>query len=97
MSDGLNKIKISMGEIEIVDIPTMYGMSDEQYRDFIQAGGLMWIDHHEILRSYVAEYPIATTREQLDILIEELQRLRSKMIPRDVPLVDVIEAPEESN
>lgn len=63
----------------------MRAMSDDEYRNFIHQdslGGLIYVDHHEVLRSFVADYPLATTREQLDILIEELQRLRSKMIPR---------------
>jgi hypothetical protein len=79
---SIQKIKVNVGEIEAVDIPTMNQMSDDQYRDFIRNDGLMFIDHRDVLRSFVADYPIATTREQLDILIEELQRLRSKMVPR---------------
>lgn len=72
------KIKLNR-EIEAVDIPTMSGMSDGEYRDFIQGDGLVFIDHHNVLRSSIADYPIATTREQLDIFIEELQRQRGKL------------------
>lgn len=69
-------------ELEVVDIPTMYEMSDGQYREFIASGELIYIDHHDVLRSYVADYPFATTREQMDIFIQELQKLRDKMVPR---------------
>ncbi len=76
------KIKFKMDEIECVDIPTMYAMSDSEYRAFLRNDSLMFVDHHDVLRSYVADYPLATTLEQLDILIEELHKLRQKMVPR---------------
>jgi hypothetical protein len=79
MISGPSKITVNVGEVEVVDIPTMNGMSNEQYRDFIRNDGLVLVDHHNVLRSSIAGYPLATTREQLDILIEELQMLRSKM------------------
>jgi hypothetical protein len=82
MSSAPTKITMNAGEVEVVDIPTMYGMSDEQYRDFLKQDGLMFVDHHEVLRDAIIGYPIATTREQLDILIEELQKLRGKMVER---------------
>lgn len=78
MSSVLKKIKVNR-EIEAVDIPTMNEMSDDEYRNFIQVDGLVFIDHHNVLRSSIADYPIATTREQLDIFIEELQRQRGKL------------------
>ncbi len=73
-----------MKEIECVDIPTMSRMSDDKYLEFLrqgELGGLMYVDHHDVLRSYVADYPLATSREQVDILMEYLQTLRSKMAP----------------
>lgn len=82
MSSLPKRIKLQSRELEVVDIPTMYEMSDEQYREFIASGELMYVDHHDVLRSYVADYPIATTREQMDMYIKELQRLRDKMVPR---------------
>ena len=81
----VTKIKFPLKEIECVDIPTMRGMSDAEYREFLSEGGLgglMYVDHHDVLRSYVADYPLATTLEQFDILIEYLQTLRRKMVPR---------------
>jgi hypothetical protein len=82
---SVTKIKFQMKEIECVDIPTMSGMSDNEYLEFVrlgELGGLMYVDHHDVLRSYVADYPLATSREQFDILIEYLQTLRSRMVPR---------------
>ena len=81
----VTKIKFPMKEIECVDIPTMRGMSDAEYQEFLregELGGLMYVDHHDVLRSYVADYPLASTLEQFDILIEYLQTLRRKMVPR---------------
>lgn len=80
---SMPKLKTNVGEIECFDIPTMHQMSDEEYRGIIDYG-LVYVDHHDVLRSYVAHYPIATTREQLDIFIEELQKLRRKMVSKGV-------------
>jgi len=77
MSSAPKKIKLSR-EIEAVDIPTMSKMSDEEYRNFVQAEGLFLIDHNA-LRSSIADYPIAITREQLDIFIEGLQKRRGEL------------------
>lgn len=82
MISTAEKIKLGTYEIECIDAPTMYKMSDDEYRAFIRNDELMYVDHHDLLRSFVADYPIATTLEQLDILIEELQRMRSKMVRR---------------
>jgi len=81
MSSGPAKIKQNI-DIETVDIPTMYAMSDNEYRQYVRSDGLVYVDHHDILRSAVAGYPLATTLEQLDILMEELHTLRNKMVPR---------------
>ncbi|WP_436546319.1 hypothetical protein [Janthinobacterium sp. RB2R34] len=66
-------------EIEAVDIPTMARMSDDEYQKFLETDGLLRIDHHDILRSAVAEYPLATRRSQLDMLISALQQCRERM------------------
>jgi len=70
-------------EITSIDIPTMRDLSDEDYREYVSKHGLMYVDHHEVLRSSVADYPLATSREQFDILIDELSKLRSRMEPRN--------------
>jgi len=66
-------------DIEATDIPTMAEMPDGEYRQFLASGGLFWIDHHDILRSTPAEYPLATSVSQLEILIEALQQCRHRM------------------
>lgn len=73
---------MNLGEAEIVDIPTMRKLLDEEYRLFIRDDGLVFIDHHDVLRCSMCACPLATTLEQMDILIKELQRLRAKMSPR---------------
>ena len=63
----------------------MREMSDSEYREFLregELGGLMYVDHHDVLRSYVADYPLATTLQQFDILIDHLHTQRRKMVPR---------------
>ena len=65
-------------EIEAVDIPTMDVMSPEDYREYLE-GGLLYIDHHDILRSVPAGYPIAVNREQLMILIEYLDGMKDRV------------------
>ena len=75
------KRKVNL-DVEAVDIPTMYELSDEGYREFVSDGGLVYVDQNEVLRSAAAGYPLAITLEQFDILIEELQRLRPRMVPR---------------
>ncbi len=55
-------------------------MSDATYRRCLRNGSLIHIDSHGILRS--GERALATTREQLDALIEELSELRDRMEAR---------------
>lgn len=82
MSSAPKRIPIDVGKVEAVDIPTMCGMSDQEYRCFIRDDGLVLVDHNNVLRSFIVGFPLATTKEQLDILVEELQRLGSKMTSR---------------
>ena len=65
-------------EIDAADIPSMYKMSKEEYKYYIE-NELFFVDHHDVLRSAIAQYPIAVTRDQLEILITHLQSLRSKV------------------
>lgn len=71
------KLKFS-SDIEAVDILSMQEMSVEEYREYLN-GELLFVDHHGILRSGPAEYPLATNKEQLEILISYLQGLRSRV------------------
>lgn len=65
-------------EVESVDIRGMHLMTPEEYRYYV-SNDMLLVDHHDILRSHIAGYPIATNKEQLDILIEVLNELRSKL------------------
>jgi hypothetical protein len=65
-------------EIEAADIPTMYKMSADEYKLYIE-NELLIVDHHDVLRSQIAQYPLAVTREQLLILITYLQSLESRV------------------
>lgn len=68
----------STQEIEAVDIPTMADMPIEEYKDYLRFG-LMTVDHHDILRSAVAGYPLATNKEQLNALVDYLNEIASKI------------------
>lgn len=72
-----NKIKTTV-EIETVDIHTMRDMSASEYRNYLD-GDLLFVDHHEVLRSAPAGYPLAVTSDQLKMLIEHLQGLSGRV------------------
>lgn len=65
-------------EIEAADIPTMYKMSEAEYENYI-ANDLLFVDHHDVLRSQIAQYPLAVTKRQLQLLIAHLQSLESRV------------------
>jgi hypothetical protein len=67
-------------EIEAADIRTMKAMSIDDYEAYIRDGnGLVWVDHHDVLRSGIAEYPIAANKAQLRAFISYLGELESKL------------------
>jgi len=61
-------------EIDAVDIPTMYKMTEDDYRKYIDSK-MLFVDHHDVLRSGFGEYPLAVTKAQLLMLIEHLKGL----------------------
>ena len=65
-------------EIDVADIPSMHGMSSVEYREYLE-NELLFVDHHDVLRSAVAQYPLAVTNEQIKILITYLQSIESKV------------------
>lgn len=65
-------------EGEYADIDHMRTMSVEGYRNYLK-DQLFWVDHHGILRDVAAEYPVVTSKEQLDALIAYL---REEVEPR---------------
>lgn len=62
----------------VVDIPTMFKMPLDEYAAYLD-GGLFRLDHHEILRAALGEYPIATTSAQVEHLITYLQGVSDRM------------------
>ena len=67
-------------DVDAIDIPTMSKMSNDEYRDYLRGEGLMFINDG-VLRSTAGGYPIATSREQIDALIEHLQRVFDSFPP----------------
>ena len=73
----------AMEDYSWIDIPTMYDLSEEQYKNYIK-----WtfdVDHHDVLRLQRGSDgapPLATTLEQLDMMISYLEYLRDEMVPK---------------
>ena len=65
-------------EVNAVDIHTMAKMSQADYREYLEHS-LIYVDHHDILRSMAAGYPIAVTKAQFKILMEYLRELEPKI------------------
>ncbi|NIJ87811.1 hypothetical protein FHR49_000559 [Xanthomonas campestris] len=68
----------STQEVEAVDIQTMAAMSDSQYNEYL-GGGLVFVDHHDVLRSQPAGYPLAVTKSQFKALLSHLKSLESRV------------------
>lgn len=64
--------------VTAVDIQTMGDMSIDDYKKYL-ATGLFSVDHHDILRSEPAGYPIAVTKEQFKALLNFLKSLESRV------------------
>lgn len=71
------QIELEMN-VDVIDIPTMEGLDQASYASYVEEA-LMWVDHHDILRTVHGEYPIATNRKQIDVLIGFLQSARARM------------------
>ncbi|MBH0045683.1 hypothetical protein [Pseudoalteromonas sp. NZS11_1] len=56
----------------------MESISSEDYRSFLIREGLFHINH-DILESSITGYAIAANKEQLDIYIEELQKIKKHL------------------
>lgn len=65
-------------DVTAVDVPTMAAMSPAEYQEYLRIGLLM-VDHHDVLRSEPAGYPIAVNKEQLSALIAYLKELEPKL------------------
>jgi hypothetical protein len=73
------EVNVEHQEVRAVDIETMYKMSPEEYRQYLEEG-LMYVDHHDILRSMAAGYPLATTRAQFTALMNYLRELEPRVV-----------------
>lgn len=70
---------------EIIEYYDQFGLHDlssmptSDYRQALSNGGLLWIDHHDFIRSTLSDEILATNREQVDALIEHLRAFRERM------------------
>lgn len=65
-------------DVIAVDIQTMEDMSIEDYKIYLRKG-LLTVDHHDILRSEPAGYPLAVTKEQFKALMAYLKEIEAKV------------------
>jgi hypothetical protein len=72
------EVGVQHQEVRAVDIQTMYKMRPEEYREYLE-GGLIYVDHHDILRSMAAGYPLATTKAQFAALMSYLRELEPQI------------------
>ena len=75
------KIKVEANG-EAIDIPSMREMSIEEYESYLK-NDLLFVDHHDVLRSVIGEYPIAVTKEQMETLIVYLKNMKVRMDSND--------------
>lgn len=68
----------SKQDVVAVDIQTMADMSMEDYKEYIRTG-LVTIDHHDVLRSEPAGYPLAVTKVQFNALLAYLKEIGPKV------------------
>ncbi len=71
------KVKID-DQASALDIPSMYQLPANEYSSYVE-GSLFFVDHHEILRAVIGDYPVATTVDQVELLIGYLNRVAEKM------------------
>lgn len=65
-------------EITATDIQNMAEMTIEEYKQYIRTG-LLFVDHHDVLRSEPAGYPLAVTKEQFQALMAYLWELEPRV------------------
>ncbi len=75
--DGFMQVRTDEHDVAI-DIPSMHAMTKDAYLAYAK-DHLLFMDHHEILRSNLGQYPIATTAAQVDLLISVLGDYRARM------------------
>jgi|GEM_PF-2541568 len=65
-------------DVEAADIRTLSMMPIEEYRTYLREE-VFYVDHHDVFRSFLAGYPIAANKDQLEALIEYLREIRPKV------------------
>ena len=71
---------------DIRDYQEQFGIHDlsamptSEYRQALDSGAFVWLDHHEQIRSTFSDEVLATNREQVDALIQRLQEFRERMV-----------------
>jgi|LakMenEpi03Aug12_release.lakeMendotaPanAssembly.Ray.scaffolds.fasta_scaffold2581918_1 hypothetical protein len=65
-------------DVTAVDIQGMADMSIDDYKQYLR-DGLLTVDHHDILRSEPAGYPLAVNKLQFKALLAYLKELESKV------------------
>jgi hypothetical protein len=73
------EVNVQTLEVRSVDPTTMSKMTQDEYLEYLE-DGLIYVDHHDVLRSMPAGYPLATTKAQLALLIAYLRELEPKVI-----------------
>jgi hypothetical protein len=72
----LEDFKAHREQFGLKDFVTMH---TEEYRQALKDGAILWIDHHDFVRSTFSEEIFATNHEQLDALIQHLKNYRERM------------------
>ena len=65
-------------DVTAVDIQTMAQMTIAEYNEYLRTG-LLTVDHHDLLRSEPAGYPLAVNKAQLKALIMYLKELEPRL------------------
>jgi hypothetical protein len=65
-------------DVVAVDIPNLAAMPLTEYEEYIR-NGLLFVDHHDVLRSEPAGYPLAVTQAQVKALIIYLEEIAPKV------------------
>jgi hypothetical protein len=72
----LEDIQNHRDQFGLHDLDTMH---TSDYRKALRDEAILWIDHHDFVRSTFSGEIIATNREQVDALIEQLHLFRKHM------------------
>lgn len=71
------KITVNGIEYEVLTTPEMSSLGVSAYSDHFDE--LFYLDQHSVIKDVVTKRPIATTEDQLDILVIKLAGLRHLM------------------